>query len=248
MRVYFFVHIICVLCHTLVKRSYQNYMSARVLLYTCNTDLRRLIAFALKKHAVLFFAEEPADCINKISKTSPQLIMLHDDSAVSPIQSIVEQLRAGEFSFNIKILVIAEKDEPLSYTDLLKENFDDIIFLPLSANAIIAATQRLLQQPALISKKDLDFKDLTIQPDRYTVKVREAEYLLPKKEFLLLYLLASSPGKIFSRDEIMESVWEKNIVVGNRTIDVHVRKIRQKINMNCIQTIKSVGYRFTSAE
>lgn len=223
-------------------------MSVRVLLYTCNADLRRLIAFALKKQTVLFFTSDADDCLYKLTKTSPQLIILHDDSSVSPIHSIVEKIRIAALFGTIKILVIAEKNEPLLYADILKKNDDDIIFLPVSANAVNSAVQQLMQQPALTSKKDLDFKGLTIQPDRYTVRVREAEYLLPKKEFLLLYLLASSPGKIFSRDEIMESVWEKNIVVGNRTIDVHVRKIRQKINMNCIQTIKSVGYRFTNID
>jgi two-component system alkaline phosphatase synthesis response regulator PhoP len=97
-------------------------------------------------------------------------------------------------------------------------------------------------------KKDgdklLQIGNITIDPIRFSVKVNGEEKILAKKEFELLYLLASKPGRVFLRNEILSQVWGTNVIVGDRTIDVHIRKIRQKLGVDCITTVKGVGYKF----
>jgi two-component system alkaline phosphatase synthesis response regulator PhoP len=85
---------------------------------------------------------------------------------------------------------------------------------------------------------------LLIDPQQYIVKVNNEEMTLAKKEFELLYLLAARPGRVFLRNEILNQVWGNDVIVGDRTIDVHIRKIRQKLDMDCITTVKGVGYKF----
>ena len=85
---------------------------------------------------------------------------------------------------------------------------------------------------------------MTIDPERFIVKVGEEEIVLAKKEFELLYLLAQKPGRVFLRNEILNQVWGNDVIVGDRTIDVHIRKIRQKLGIDCITTVKGVGYKF----
>jgi two-component system alkaline phosphatase synthesis response regulator PhoP len=85
---------------------------------------------------------------------------------------------------------------------------------------------------------------LVIDPEKFVVEYQGKEISLAKKEFELLYLLASKPGKVFLRNEILSQVWGNDVIVGDRTIDVHIRKIRQKIGIDCITTVKGVGYKF----
>jgi len=89
--------------------------------------------------------------------------------------------------------------------------------------------------------------NISIDASKYTVSVNEEPVVLAKKEFELLYLLAAKPGRVFLRNEILEQVWGNDVIVGDRTIDVHIRKIRQKLGVNCISTIKGVGYKFEYA-
>ncbi len=92
--------------------------------------------------------------------------------------------------------------------------------------------------------KVLNINGIIIDPHRYIVQVNDTELTLAKKEFELLYLLASKPGKVFLRNEILGSVWGTDVIVGDRTIDVHIRKIRQKLGIDCVTTVKGVGYKF----
>jgi two-component system alkaline phosphatase synthesis response regulator PhoP len=92
--------------------------------------------------------------------------------------------------------------------------------------------------------KTLQIENLTIDPERFVVQVGEDNIVLAKKEFELLYLLAQKPGRVFLRNEILNQVWGNEVIVGDRTIDVHIRKIRQKLGIDCITTVKGVGYKF----
>ena len=96
--------------------------------------------------------------------------------------------------------------------------------------------------------KALEFSDLSIDKDKYKVVFRKQELFLPRKEFELLYLLASKPGKVFKRDNIMENVWGNEVIVGDRTIDVHIRKLREKLGDHFLKTVKGVGYKFIEPE
>jgi len=93
-------------------------------------------------------------------------------------------------------------------------------------------------------EKVLKIENLTIDPEKFEVTVGEKDVTLAKKEFELLYLLASRPGRVFLRNEILHQVWGIDVIVGDRTIDVHIRKVRQKLGLDCITTVKGVGYKF----
>ena len=103
---------------------------------------------------------------------------------------------------------------------------------------------RRINKPENESNNSLQFDNLLIDPQQYVVKVNNEEMTLAKKEFELLYLLAARPGRVFLRNEILNQVWGNDVIVGDRTIDVHIRKIRQKLDMDCITTVKGVGYKF----
>ena len=99
-------------------------------------------------------------------------------------------------------------------------------------------------QPATTETKTLNFKDLIIDSEQYKTVLNGVVHILAKKEFELLYLLAAQPGRVFLRNEILSQVWGNDVIVGDRTIDVHIRKIRVKLGIECITTVKGVGYKF----
>ena len=99
-------------------------------------------------------------------------------------------------------------------------------------------------QPISSDKKIIQIKDLTIDASQYKTNLNGTLHVLAKKEFELLYLLAAQPGRVFLRNEILSQVWGNDVIVGDRTIDVHVRKIRVKLGIDCITTVKGVGYKF----
>lgn len=125
---------------------------------------------------------------------------------------------------------------------------DDYINKPIKPRVFISRVQALLRRKTVESTADLAQKlklgDLEINKDTYTITFKDTEMELPKKEFELLSLLASKPGKVFSRDEILKKVWGDDVIVGDRTIDVHVRKLREKLYDGVIKTVKGVGYKF----
>jgi two-component system alkaline phosphatase synthesis response regulator PhoP len=121
---------------------------------------------------------------------------------------------------------------------------------PIKPKILVSKVKGLLRRYKEESKlkSALSFSNLLIDRERYKVFIAGEERSLPKKEFELLYLLASNPGKVFNRDKIMEKVWGTSVVVGDRTIDVHIRKLREKLGESFFKTIKGVGYTFISPE
>ena len=127
---------------------------------------------------------------------------------------------------------------------------DDYISKPIKPRLLISRVKALLRrkQHASPAVSAIELKSLTIDRDRYIVLKDNQEINLPKKEFELLALLISVPGKVFTRDNILSSVWGDDVVVGDRTIDVHIRKLREKLGVNHIRTIKGVGYKFEDSK
>jgi two-component system alkaline phosphatase synthesis response regulator PhoP len=104
-----------------------------------------------------------------------------------------------------------------------------------------ALFRRIIKEPG---NRILRFDNLVIDPEKFEVIANDESIVLAKKEFELLYLLAAKPGRVFLRNEILNQVWGNDVIVGDRTIDVHIRKVRQKLGMDCITTVKGVGYKF----
>ena len=147
-------------------------------------------------------------------------------------------------------MFLTARGEDYSYVAAFEAGADDYVTKPVKPKVLVSKVKGLLRR---LKKKEtissiLEFKNLIINRDAYLVILNGREILLPRKEFELLYLLASKPNKVFNREKIMDEIWGDNIVVGDRTIDVHIRKLREKIGKNYLKTIKGVGYKFIQLE
>jgi two-component system alkaline phosphatase synthesis response regulator PhoP len=157
------------------------------------------------------------------------------------------QMRKDPELANTLITFLTARGEDYSQMAGFDAGADDYITKPIKPKVLISKVKALLRRLNGDSSKKseaITAGDLEINREEYKVTRGEEVISLPRKEFELLYLLASQPGRVFQRDEILERVWGNEVVVGGRTIDVHIRKLREKIGDNSIQTIKGVGYKF----
>ncbi|HSV09313.1 MAG TPA: response regulator transcription factor [Hanamia sp.] len=148
-----------------------------------------------------------------------------------------------EFDNTIIIFLTALNDESTEIKGL-ETGGDDYISKPISPKVLISRVNALFRRIIKETGSILQIGDLVIDRERYVVSLKNEEIVLARKEFELLELLASKPAKVFLRNEILDKVWGTEVIVGDRTIDVHVRKIRQKLGDECIATVKGVGYKF----
>jgi len=164
------------------------------------------------------------------------------------IETIRDLRKMPEFEDTAIIFLTARSDEK-SEIEGLSLGADDYISKPIKpellATRISAALRRFRKEEE--QEQKLTFGDLEINKTKFTVTYKGTEILLAKKEFELLSLLASKPGRVFLRNEILQRVWGTDVIVGDRTIDVHIRKIRQKVGIDLITTVKGVGYKFEMA-
>jgi two-component system alkaline phosphatase synthesis response regulator PhoP len=157
---------------------------------------------------------------------------------------VCEALRKLPGLENILICFLTARNEDYSQIAGLDAGADDYISKPIKPRVLVSRINALLRRKELTSMKNIDTKELVINREKYTVFKDGKAIHLPKKEFELLALLASRPEIVFERDVILEKVWGTDIVVGDRTIDVHIRKLREKIGDEHIQTVKGIGYKF----
>ncbi|MBX9783022.1 MAG: response regulator transcription factor [Chitinophagaceae bacterium] len=148
-----------------------------------------------------------------------------------------------EFSGTLIIMLTALSDES-NHIKGLEMGADDYISKPISPKVLISRVNALMRRTFKSDESVIKIGDLMIDKEQYVVRYKGSDIILAKKEFELLALLGSKPGRVFLRNEILSQVWGNNVIVGDRTIDVHIRKIRQKLNVDCITTVKGVGYKF----
>jgi two-component system alkaline phosphatase synthesis response regulator PhoP len=159
---------------------------------------------------------------------------------------VCEYLRSNkQFDKTLIVLLTALNDE-VSHIKGLELGGDDFISKPISPKVLVSRITALFRrlQPVTPDKKVITINDLSIDSTQYKTVLKGVNYVLAKKEFELLYLLAAQAGRVFLRGEILSQVWGNDVIVGDRTIDVHVRKIRAKLGIDCITTVKGVGYKF----
>ena len=161
-----------------------------------------------------------------------------------------EKIRKIKSLENVIISFLTARGEDYSYVAAFDAGADDYVTKPIKPKVLVLKVKGLLRR---FKKKEatttyLEFKDLIIDREEYKVILRGSELSMPRKEFELLHLLASKPGKVFKREKIMEKVWGNEVVVGDRTIDVHIRKLREKIGDLFFKTVKGVGYKFIPSE
>jgi two-component system alkaline phosphatase synthesis response regulator PhoP len=151
-----------------------------------------------------------------------------------------------EFESTLIIILTALNDEA-SHIKGLEMGADDYVSKPISPKVLISRVNALFRRTFRGDETLIKLGEMQIDKEQYLVRLNGEEIILAKKEFELLALLASKPGRVFLRHEILSQVWGASVIVGDRTIDVHIRKIRQKLGVDCITTVKGVGYKFEMA-
>ncbi len=218
----------------------------RILLVDDENDILEFLSYTLRKEGYeVYTATDGRQAVEVALDVLPHLILL--DVMMPEMDGIAtcEELRRHEELQHTIIAFLTARGEDYSQIAGFEAGGDDYINKPVRPKVLVSRLKALLKrvEKSAIAKAVID-SAFVVDQDRYVVIKDKQELLLPKKEFELLKLLYSKPHKVFSRDEIYASVWGNDIVVGERTIDVHIRKLREKIGDEYIRTIKGVGYKF----
>ncbi|MGB0316060.1 MAG: response regulator transcription factor [Flavobacteriaceae bacterium] len=223
----------------------------KILLVDDEPDILEIISFNLEKVGYqVTTASNGLEALKQAKKTLPHLIIL--DVMMPELDGIetCERLRQEEQFQDTIIMFLTARGEDYSYVAAFDAGADDYVTKPIKPKVLLSKVKGLLRR---LNKKEtvkelLEFDNLLIDQEEYKVILNESELSMPRKEFELLYLLASKPGKVFKREKIMEKIWGSDVVVGDRTIDVHIRKLREKIGDRYFKTVKGVGYKFIQPE
>ena len=222
-------------------------MQKKILIADDEADILEIIRFNLEKEGYeVHTASNGDEAINKAIRLKPDLIMLDimmPGKSGLEVCSILRSMPA--FKNTLIIFLTALSDEPTEVKGL-ESGADDYLSKPVSQRVLLSKVHALFRRLGNDQGQQqmLVFDDLSIDRERYIVQRKGNDIVLARKEFELLALLASKPGKVFLRNEILNQIWGTEVIVGDRTIDVHIRKIRQKLDMDCITTVKGVGYKF----
>lgn len=225
-----------------------NVSKNSILIVDDEPDIRELIEYNLRKEGYqVRTAVNGKEAVRLAKENIPDLIIL---DIMMPEMDGIEACRImrtmPEFRNTFMVFLTARSEE---YSEIAGFNVgaDDYIAKPIKPRVLVsrinAILRRNVQQEEPLYNR-IEIADLVIDRDAFLVFRGEEKIVLAKKEFELLYLLASKPGKVFTRDVILKSIWEDSVVVTNRTIDVHIRKLREKIGNDYVATVKGVGYKF----
>ncbi len=221
----------------------------KVLVVDDEPDIREIIEYNLKKNEYqVMTAENGTDALQKAVEFNPDLVLL---DIMMPEMDGIEvciELRSKKQFENTVIAFLTARNEDYTQIAGFDAGADDYINKPIKPRVLLSRIKALLKRNRQEIGEDVEmiFDELKINTEEHLIYLNEKAIQLTKKEFDLLKLLASKPGKAFSRDEIFRKVWGDDLIVGDRTIDVHIRKIREKIGDKFISTMKGVGYKFIS--
>lgn len=217
----------------------------KILLVDDEPDIVEIISYSLKNaNYDVYSASNGLEAIKVAKSIKPDLIIL--DVMMPEMDGIeaCEIIREDQVVGKTLITFLSARGEDYSQIAALNAGADDYITKPIKPKVLLSKVKSLLRRISNDQNEIIEFKNLTIDKTGYRVFVEKNEISLPRKEFELLFLLASKPDKVFKRDFILESIWGKDVIVGDRTIDVHIRKLREKIGSSYLKTIKGVGYKF----
>jgi two-component system alkaline phosphatase synthesis response regulator PhoP len=197
----------------------------------------------------IYLANDGLSAIKKAKEIIPNLIIM--DVMMPKMDGIqsCENLRANEKFNDTIIMFLTARGEDFSHVAAYEAGADDYVTKPVKPKILISKVKGLLRRFKKVTDNEIaiiELNDIIIDKEKYKVYISGNNLDLPRKEFELLYLLASKPDKVFKREKIMENVWGEEVVVGDRTIDVHIRKLREKLGDKYIKTIKGVGYKFVT--
>ncbi len=220
----------------------------KILLVDDEPDILEIVGYNLSTEGYqVITADNGLKGLKKAKKEKPHLIIL--DVMMPEMDGIeaCEQIRKNPELNNTIITFLTARGEDYSQLAGFDAGADDYITKPIKPKILVSKVKALLRRLKNDSGKGDDIikiNNLIINRDEYKIVLKGQEIILPRKEFELLSLLASKPGKVFKRDDILDKVWGNEVVVGGRTIDVHIRKLREKIGDKSFKTVKGVGYKF----
>ncbi len=224
-------------------------MKLKILIADDEEDITELVAYNLRKEGFeVIVAHNGKTAVELAIKHNPALILL---DVMMPIMSGVEActlMRANEYLKQIPIMLITARAEDYAQIAGLEAGADDYVIKPIKPQLLISRINALLRrvnriEPDLITEPTIASK-IIIDRAQYVVYYENKTHELPRKEFELLALLVSKPNNVFVRNEILNQVWGDDVVVGDRTIDVHIRKLRERFGNDIIKTLKGIGYKY----
>jgi len=220
----------------------------KILLVDDEPDILDFVGYNLKAEGYkVHTASSGRSGVSKAREVKPDLILL--DVMMPEMDGIeaCDHIRRLPGLEHTIIAFLTARGEDYSQVAGFEAGADDYITKPVKPKVLMSRIKALLRRrpaPEQEVPGKIEFEDLIIDPERYHVELQGSVIELPRKEFELLSLLASKPGKVFTREEIMDRIWGTVVIVGGRTIDVHIRKLREKIGDDRIKTVKGVGYKF----
>jgi len=230
-----------------MKKENTDYGDYKILLVDDEEDIIEFLSYNLKKEGFEVLTAFDGEQAVKIAKKElPHLILMDIMMPKMDGMTAVEQIRKIPELDNTFIVFLTARSEDYSQIAGFEAGADDYVTKPIKPKILIKRIIALLRRSNITDKKNASIQraDIIIDPLRYVVIKGETTIALPRKEFSVLYLLASKPNKVFRREEIFHEIWGDDVIVGSRTIDVHIRKIREKVGLDNIKTIKGVGYKF----
>jgi len=219
----------------------------KILLVDDEPDILEIVSYNLQNEGYkIFTAPNGAKAIEEAKKIKPHLILL--DVMMPEMDGIeaCEKIRALKGFENVIIAFFTARGEDYSQVAGFDAGADDYITKPVKPKVLVSKVKSLLRrlkESANEAENIITVGNIIINRDEYFIQKNKEKIALPRKEFELLALLASKPGKVFKRETILETVWGSDVIVGGRTIDVHIRKLREKIGDDYFKTIKGVGYK-----
>jgi two-component system alkaline phosphatase synthesis response regulator PhoP len=218
----------------------------RILIADDEPDILEIVSYNLSREGYeIYTAKDGNEALDMAKQLQPDLIILDIMMPKKTGVEVCQILRAQPAFQETLIIFLTALSDEASQIKGLETGADDYVNKPISPKVLVSRVNALFRR--LNSKdtgKSIKMGNVVIDPVKFIVTIDDEDIILAKKEFELLYLLASRPGRVFLRNEILSQVWGNDVIVGDRTIDVHIRKVRQKLGIDCITTVKGVGYKF----
>jgi two-component system alkaline phosphatase synthesis response regulator PhoP len=217
----------------------------RILIADDEPDILEIINYNLTKEGYeVYTAKDGNEAIDRAKQLNPDLIILDIMMPKKTGIEVCSILRTQTLFQETLIIFLTALSDENSHIKGLETGADDYISKPISPKILVSRVNALFRRLHKEGGKTIKIGNVSIDPVRYIVSIDDNNVVLAKKEFELLHLLAFKPGRVFLRNEILSQIWGNDVIVGDRTIDVHIRKIRQKLGIDCITTVKGVGYKF----
>jgi two-component system alkaline phosphatase synthesis response regulator PhoP len=221
----------------------------KILLIDDEEDVLEFLQYVLEKESfIVKTAKNGKEGLKKAETFEPDLILL---DRMMPEMDGVEAckiFRSNSKFDTTKIVFLTARDEESMQIEGFEIGADDYIAKPIKSKLLVSKIKSIMRRsPKMANKVNIiSYKHIAVDKDRYLVINGNDEIVLPRKEFELLSLLISKPDHVFRREDILEQIWGKEVFVGDRTIDVHIRKLREKIGDNYFSTVKGIGYKFVA--